>query len=29
MLAFLYLILKFYLADTPHLQNAKHFGGWL
>ena len=29
MLAFLSLFLKFYLADTPHRRNAKHFGGWL
>ena len=29
MLAFLRLFLKFYLADTPHRRNAKHFGGWL
>ena len=29
MLVFSQLVLKFYLADTPHLQNAKHFGGWL
>ena len=29
MLAFLRLVLKFYLADTPHRRNAKHFGGWL
>ena len=27
MLAFLRLFLKFYLADTPHRRNAKHFGG--
>ena len=29
MLAFLRLILRFNLADTPYRRNAKHFGGWL